>query len=528
MIKINKTKLFLFFFLSITIIYPLIQMLLVVEWSDFTRLIQLTTFKEALKNSLYVTSIATIFSLIIAYILAFTINRTDIKHKTVIKILLTLPMLIPSISHGLGLIQLFGMQGIISKIFDFHAIGSTGIIIGSIFYSFPIAFLMFDDGFQYIDNTMYDTAKVLGLNKWQTFQKVTMCYLKKTILSAVFATFTLIFTDYGVPLAIGGKFLTLPVFLYKEVIGLLDFSSGTIIGLFLLIPAFLSFIFDYISKDYSHFTTKEEQILYNSKRNYILKGFVYSIIICILIFLSSFLYCAFIKNITLDKSLSFSHLEYVWTSDIQNYIFNSLIISLFVSILGTSIAYMIAYITSRKGGKSSKILHMITILSLAIPGLVLGLSYTISFKESVIYNTFLILILVNMIHFLATPYLMAYNALGKVNENLEVVAKTCHIPFYRLVIDVFIPCTKRTIREMFTYFFMNSMITISAVTFLFNMDTMPLSLLITNYENTMMLGEAAIVSLIILIINLSMKLFFFWIDKRDQKRGEMYVNKKTI
>ena len=61
----------------------------------------------------------------------------------------------------------------------------------------------------------------------------------------------MIFTDYGVPLAVGGKFLTLPVFLYKEVIGLLDFSKGTMIGLFLLVPAIISFLFDNFSKDYS-------------------------------------------------------------------------------------------------------------------------------------------------------------------------------------------------------------------------------------------------------------------------------------
>ena len=53
-------------------------------------------------------------------------------------------------------------------------------------------------------------------------------------------------------LAVGGKFTTLPVFLYKEVIGLLDFSKGTMIGLFLLIPAFVSFIFDNFTKDYSN------------------------------------------------------------------------------------------------------------------------------------------------------------------------------------------------------------------------------------------------------------------------------------
>ena len=69
--------------------------------------------------------------------------------------------------------------------------------------------------------------------------------MKKPLLSSIFAVFTLVFTDYGVPLAVGGKFITLPVFLYKEVIGLLDFSRGTMIGLFLLIPAFVSFVFVY-------------------------------------------------------------------------------------------------------------------------------------------------------------------------------------------------------------------------------------------------------------------------------------------
>ena len=58
---------------------------------------------------------------------------------------------------------------------------------------------------------------------------------------------------------------------------------------------------------------------------------------------------------------------------------------------------------------------------------------------------------------------------------------------------------------MIAYFFINSMVTISAVTFLFNTDTMPLSLMINTYEGNMMLGEAAIVSLIILFFNLIVK-----------------------
>ena len=224
--KINKLTIFVLLFLSVSVFYPIITMLLNVKWDTFSDLLSSPAFKSALTNSLIVTSIATVLSVLIGYFLAYAINRTNIKHKALLKILLTLPMLIPSISHGLGLINLFGANGIISSKFGFSIVGSVGIVIGSIIYSFPLAFIMLDDGFNYIDNTMYDSAKILGMNKWETFKKVTFCYLKKPTFSCLFAVFTMIFTDYGVPLAVGGKFTTLPVFLYKRVIGLLDFSKG--------------------------------------------------------------------------------------------------------------------------------------------------------------------------------------------------------------------------------------------------------------------------------------------------------------
>jgi len=522
--KRSKLSILIFIFFVISVFYPLLEMLFRVSWNEFGNLLSSNSFKEALSNSLFVTSIATIISIILAYILAYTLNRTNIKHRAILKVFLTLPMLIPSISHGLGLINLFGTNGIISSIFNFNILGSPGIIIGSVIYAFPVAFLMLDDGFNYIDNTMYDTAKVLGLNKFETFKKVTFCYLKKSVFSALFAVFTLIFTDYGVPLAVGGKFITLPVFLYKEVIGLLDFSKGTMIGLFLLIPALISFLFDTFSRDYTNAEAvgKEFQIEENRKRDIIFTIFTYIILLFILIVIGSFVYYAFIDNIILNKTLSLRHFEYVINDGIGKYIFNSLLIALSVSVLGTIISYFTAYVTARIKGNFSKVIHILTISSLAIPGIVLGLSYTITFNNSFVYNTYIILILVNIIHFVASPYLMAYNALQKVNPNYEVVAKTCNIPITNIIIDVIIPCTKKTIREMFAYFFVNSMITISAVTFLFNTRTMPLSLMINTYEGNLMLGEAAIISLIILFFNLIVKGTIYLINRREHRRSELY------
>ena len=298
-----------------------------VKWSEFSNLIASSSFTTSLTNSLTVTIIATIISILLAYTLAYTLNRTNIKHRAVLKLLITIPMLLPSISHGLGLINLFGTNGIISSLFNFDIIGAPGIIIGSVIYSFPVAFLMFDDGFNYIDNSMYDNAKVLGLSKLETFKTVTFCYLKKTILSATFAVFTMIFTDYGVPLAVGGKYITLPVFLYKEVIGLLDFSKGTMIGLFLLIPALVSFLFDTLSKDYTKAEAigKKYQIEEFKTRDTILTIFTYIIITSIIIIISSFVYYAFIDNFILNKTLSLKHFEYILNDGVGNYLINSLI-----------------------------------------------------------------------------------------------------------------------------------------------------------------------------------------------------------
>ena len=522
--KFSKVSILIIIFLAVSVLFPIFNMLVNVKWDNFSTLVSSTAFTSALKNSLFVGIISTITSIFIAYILAYGVNKVIKKHKNFYKILFTLPMLIPSISHGLGLINLFGTNGIISKVFGFDIIGSTGIIIGSVMYSFPIAFLMLDDGFNYIDDNMYYAAKVLGLNKWQTFKKVTLCYMKKPLLSAIFAVFTMVFTDYGVPLAVGGKFITLPVFLYKDVIGLLDFSKGTMIGLFLLIPAIISFIVDNFSKDYSsgdfNNCYDEEE---NKIKTILIKIFMFIVILFIFVVLGSFIYYAFVDNPALNNSLSLKHLEYVIGDNLAGYMLNSLLISIVTALLGTFISYMAAYFTARRKNFITKIIHILVIITLAIPGIVLGLAYSISFKNTPIYNTFIIIILVNIIHFIASPYLMAYNALLKLNQNYEVVAKTCNISIFRIIIDVIVPCSKTTILEMMSYFFINSMITISAVTFLFNTNTMPLSLLINTYEGNMMLGEAAIISIIILIFNLIAKIITN-IFKTKEGRKNKYEN----
>lgn len=134
------------------------------------------------------------------------------------------------------------------------------------------------------------------------------------------------------------------------------------------------------------------------------------------------------------------------------------------------------------------------------------------------YGTIGILILVNLVHFFASPYLMAYNALGKVNENLEAVGSSMGIGRMNILKDVLVPQTADTIAEMLSYFFVNCMVTISAVAFLATTLDMPLALLITDLDAQRLTECAAFVSLTILATNIVLKVVVAGVKKAMNRR----------
>ena len=243
------------------------------------------------------------------------------------------------------------------------------------------------------------------------------------------------------------------------------------------------------------------------------------ILLCLPIF--AFVLLSFVKQYPIDMSFSLETAKKLLSSGIGQYFINSVAIALLTSLVGTCLSYFSAYITARsKKSLSNGALHFISMLSLAVPGIVLGLSYVLTFKNIPIYGTIFILVVVNIAHFFSSPYLLAYNSLSKFNPNLEDVADTLGINRMKLLFSVYIPSTRATIVEMYSYFFVNAMITISAVSFLMNFRTMPLSLLIPQLESQSFIEGTAMVSLLILIINLLEKTIAFLVKKRVAKEEQ--------
>ena len=188
------------------VVLPILAMFVQITPGDIRDVVNGPNFGSALWNSLRYTTIATLIVVVLAYLLALCTARVDIKGKKFLNIILILPMLIPSISHGMGLLILFGQNGILKNLigWTFDIYGGTGIVLGSVMYALPVAYIMLADVLRYEDMSVYEAAEVLGLGKTRTFLRISLPYLKKPLIAAAFSTFAMIVTDYGVPLMVSG------------------------------------------------------------------------------------------------------------------------------------------------------------------------------------------------------------------------------------------------------------------------------------------------------------------------------------
>ena len=515
--KITVVRAALFLFFLFAAVLPLLGMFAGLFSPEAQSVFGSERFAAACMNSLGVALAATAISVPLALVMSWVLCRTNIRGKGVVAVVMTLPMLIPSLAHGMGLVFLLGSNGVFTNLFGlgFSIYGFWGIVLGSVLYSFPSAFLLIYDVMKYEDASAYEAARVLGIPKINQFTSITLPYLRKPLISAAFATFTLVVTDYGVPLMVGGKTTTLPVLMYQEVIGLLNYDTGVAIGFVLLIPAIVAFLIDVLNADKgkSSFVSKHFSIARSAVRDVLGYALAAIVSVAIILPLGSFVLVSFVKKYPVDMAVTFGNVGRALNMNAGDYWLNSIVIACLVALVGTALAYFAAYITARMGGRFAKLLHLVCITTLAIPGLVLGLSYVLFFKGSVLYGTLAILVLVNLVHFFASPYLMAYNSLGKANENLEAVGSTMGIGRASILKDVLIPQTMDTIIEMAGYFFVNCMVTISAVAFLATTLDMPLALLITDLDAQRLTECAAFVSLIILLTNIASKLVLAGIKK---------------
>lgn len=235
-------------------------------------------------------------------------------------------------------------------------------------------------------------------------------------------------------------------------------------------------------------------------------------------------------NVLADLTLSFKHYDFSKAAGAgMNPYWNSIIVSLWTAVAGTIITFLMAYAVEKM--KVLPIMRnaarLLAIIPLALPGLVIGIAYILFFNIKgnplhIMYGTISILVLANMVHFFSVSYVTASSALKKLDTEFESVSSSLGIPFYRTMVKVTVPMTLGAILEIGMYYFINSMVTISAVVFLYAADLKLASVAIVNMDDAGDVAPAAALSMLIVLTSIAVRLMYELITSRIRKKNERW------
>ena len=115
------------------------------------------------------------------------------------------------------------------------------------------------------------------------------------------------------------------------------------------------------------------------------------------------------------------------------------------------------------------------------------------------YKTLGLLALSTVVHYYTSSHLTAVTALKALDAEFESVSSSLKVPFYKTFFRVTVPVCLPAILDIGRYLFVNAMVTISAVVFLYGPDTRLAAVAILNLDEAGEIGPAAAMATLIVL-----------------------------
>lgn len=488
---------------------------------------------HSLGNTLTLGFVVTSVVGVLAFGFAFALTRTCMPFKSVFKVLGSAPILAPSLLPAISLIFLFGNQGIAKEWLAGESIyGVIGISLGLIFWTFPHALMILTTSLRTSDARLYEAARALKTSPFKTFFIVTLPAAKYGLISTLIVVFTLVVCDFGVPKVIGGSYNVLATDIFKQVVGQQNFAMGAVTSILLLLPALFAFVVDrwVQKKQKSLFDTRS--VPYQPEPNPIRDWlcFAYCLVICtaIVAVLAMAVYGSLVTFWPWNKALTLSNYNF---AEISTYgwspYWNSLTLASWTALIGTFVIFIGAYGVEKGNAYSPlrQLMQMLSVVPMAVPGLVLGLGYIFFFNDvsnplSFLYGGMIILVINTVVHYYTVGHMTALTALKQMPVEIEATAASVNLPQYKLFMKVTVPVCLPAILDIAGYLFINALTTTSAVVFLYSTDTIPASVSVLNMDDAGQTGSAAAMAVMIMITAAGAKLTHMvvggWLEARTQ------------
>jgi molybdate transport system permease protein len=204
---------------------PVLGLMVRTPWSRIGEILLGDTATTALRLSLLVATISAFVSLVAAFPLAWLLARRPFRGRALVRALIVLPLVMPPVVAGVGLLAAFGRRGIVGGVLDdwfgVQLTFTTGAaVLAASFVSFPLAVLVLEAGIRALDERLDDAAATLGASRWYVLRRVTLPLLAPQIAAAAVLAWARALGEFGATITFAGNLQgrtqTLPLAVFER------------------------------------------------------------------------------------------------------------------------------------------------------------------------------------------------------------------------------------------------------------------------------------------------------------------------
>jgi iron(III) transport system permease protein len=473
-----------------------------------------------LLNSLAVAAVSTVLTVAVGLVMAYTVTRTDVPGRRLMSLASLLPLIAPPFLVSLAFILLFGRNGVVTRALgiDGSIYGFHGIVLTQVFTFLPQAYLLLANVLGAIDTSLEEAAENLGAGPLTILRRVTLALARPGLASASLVVFILCMTDFGNPILVGGRYNVLATEIYSQVIGMNDFASAATMSVVLIAPCLAAYLLNaYWVGARSYVTVSAASRTTLRPTPPWLRGPLFAVAGGVAVFVALVYALIPLGSVVrlwgADWSLSLRHYAFESTAEGAWPIWNSVRLALLAGLVGTAVALITAYIVERRRPRGRRAIEALSLLPAALPGTVIGVGYILGFNEAPFLLTGTLVLVVASVVFWKLPVavLAGINALKQIDPAVEEAAVSLGAGAVRTFVRVLLPLLRGTAFSVFVYFFVNGMVTVSAVVFLvfpgFNLASVAI---LAQVENGYP-GVACALGTILLAIVLAAVLLLRWL-----------------
>ncbi len=177
--------------------------------------------------------VSTALTLLIALPGAYVFARFDFRGKQVLRAVVTVPFVLPTVVVGTAFLALVGRGGLLDELWGVRLDTTVwAILLAHVFFNYAVVVRTVGGLWAQLDPRQEEAARMLGASPLRAWRQVTLPALAPAVAAAALMVFLFTFTSFGVVQILGGPtFSTLEVEIYRQTSEIFDLSTAAVLTL---------------------------------------------------------------------------------------------------------------------------------------------------------------------------------------------------------------------------------------------------------------------------------------------------------